>query len=197
MADRGLDSRTWSRLAWTFGLFFGFNYLTCLLTLYLLGNPLWCVFVLSIFVLVSAFHGGAASSTHRFGARDAKAGRLEVLVDELKMMEIEKIPFVIERFLQLDKASAGLAKEDAICESERCVVCLDARAAIQTLPCRHRVVCRQCAWSTLKMALKETSSHTCVLCRGEIRDFNGSLFGNLVNVKWQDVQRVLDETKAM
>lgn len=193
MADGSDGSTSWTRFAWTFGLFFGFNYLSCLLTLYLLVNPLWCVFVLSIYVLMSAFHAEAAS---KYCFPENAKGQLDSLVNELKLIDIEKIPFVIERFLQLDKANVT-KEDDSICESERCVVCLDDKAAIQTLPCRHRVICGQCAWSTLKMALQQPALHTCVLCRGEIQDFNGSLFKNLVNVKWQDVKNVLDETKAM
>lgn len=190
--------RTWKRLVWTFSLFFGLNYLSCLVTLNVLGDPLWCLVVLSIYILVSVFH----NSLYCFTTNGNAKGQLSVesLVAELKLVDIEKIPFVIERFLQLDKTRVGLKQEEEeICDSERCVVCLDERAAIQTLPCRHRVICGQCAWSTFKMALMKPALHTytCVVCRGQIRDFNGSIFKNLMNLKWQDVKNVLDETKAL
>lgn len=194
MAD-DRQSRTWIQLVRTFTLFFGLNYLSCLIAINLLGNPLWCFVVMATYILVCMLPN---ESLQYYFSTNAKVQlSLKSLVDELKLMDIEKIPFVIERFLELDKTCGGFIEEDTICDSERCVVCLDEKAVIQTLPCRHRVICGRCAWSTFKMALKQPTAHTCVVCRGEIRDFNGSLFKNLVNVKWQDVKNVLDETKAM
>ena len=169
--------------------------MACLLTINILGDPLWCLFVLLILLAVSLFYNEAKLYC-RASIKDQYLAT-ENLVNELKIIDTKKIPFVIERFLQLDRMVAGLDDCETVCDSERCVVCLDEKAVIQTLPCQHRVMCGQCAWSVLKTALKQSTTHSCVVCRQEVRDFNGSLFKNLLNVKSENIRHILDETKAM
>lgn len=126
---------------------------------------------------------------------DKKSER-ERLMDELCSIETEKIPYIIDRFLELDRAGEEIKTQDEnIAEDNRCVVCLNAEASIQTLPCEHKVMCGWCAWQTLKLAFQQGSLHRCVLCRAEIDDFTGSLIKNLMNIKWRDVRKILNEIK--
>jgi hypothetical protein len=154
-----------------------------------MGNVLYSLVLLICYVLAAKFR-------NEYFSRNAKGhSTLDSLVEELKNIDINKRSFVIERFVQIDR-KRGERRSD-ICESERCVVCLDERAEIETLPCRHRVTCGLCAWETFKIALEKSALHTCVVCRCEISDFNGSLFKNLAKLTWQDVKTILDETKAV
>ena len=117
-------------------------------------------------------------------------------MDELCSIETDKIPYIIDRFLELDRAGEDVKTGDEnIAEGIRCAVCLSAEASIQTLPCSHKVMCGWCAWQTLKLAFQQGNPHRCVLCRTEIDDFTGSLIKNLMNIKWKDVRKILKEIK--
>lgn len=51
----------------------------------------------------------------------------------------------------------------------QCVVCLGARATMQTFPCEHRVVCRKCFIRTIQVAVAQRSLPLrCVVCRTRI-----------------------------
>lgn len=122
----------------------------------------------------------------------------QMLLQELRDIETEKIPFIIDRFLELDRVRTHEQTEiaDHYSADKQCVVCLDAEACIQTFPCEHVVVCGWCAWQSLKRAHLQQSRHCCVVCRTEIRDFSGCLIKGLVNVNWKDVRRIIEEIKS-
>lgn len=119
------------------------------------------------------------------------------LLQELRSIDTEKIPFIIDRFLELERERSQKPKAvDHYSTDKQCIVCLDAEACIQTFPCEHVVVCGRCAWQSLKLAYLQPSLHRCVVCRAEIHDFSGSLIKGLVNVNWKDVRRIIDEIKS-
>jgi hypothetical protein len=127
-----------------------------------------------------------------------KADR-EFLMNALRSVETSKIPYVVDRFLELDRAGETSEEQDEriskIPLDSRCVVCLNSEACIQTLPCSHTVTCGWCAWQSLKISFENGTPHRCVLCRTEIEDFTGSLIKNLMNIKWRDVRKIVDEIK--
>ncbi|KAJ7379807.1 hypothetical protein OS493_012554 [Desmophyllum pertusum] len=133
--------------------------------------------------------------------RARKTRERQQLLQELRSIQTEKIPLIIDRFLELDRA--GTPKENRATELARytadkqCAVCLDAEACIQTFPCKHVVVCGWCAWQSLKIAYIQQSPHRCVVCRGEIEDFSGCLIRDLVNLNWKDVRKIIEEIKLM
>ena len=117
-------------------------------------------------------------------------------LQELRSLDTEKIPFIIDRFLELDRVrTQRKAVVDGYSSDKQCVVCLDAEACIQTFPCEHVVVCGWCAWQSLKLAYLQRSRHRCVVCRSEIEDFSGCLIKGLVNINWKDARRILEEVK--
>ena len=74
------------------------------------------------------------------------------LLRELRSLDAEKIPFIIDRFLTLDRIRSR--EMGAVYPLEKqCVVCLDAEARIQTFPCKHVVVCGWCAWQSSEVLL--------------------------------------------
>lgn len=178
------------RLLWRFCCHFVLNYISSTLILHVTGSLLYSILLLICFILIAKFRKGYFSSNDK--------GHLTVdgLVYELKNIDINKRSFVIERFVRMDRKKAARKSSD-LCESERCVICLDERAEIETLPCKHRVICGHCAWETLKITLQKSTTHTCVVCRCQITDFNGSLFKNLVKLTAQDIRTILNETKAV
>ena len=123
----------------------------------------------------------------------------EFLMNALRSVETSKIPYVVDRFLELDRAGErNEGQENSSCQvpvDRRCVVCLHSEARIRTLPCNHRVVCGWCAWQSLKICFNHGAPHRCVICRTEIEDFTGSLIKNLMNIKWKDVRKIVDEIK--
>ena len=182
------SSRSWQEMIRTFTLYFIINFASSLLLLHVTGNVLYSLLLLICYIFLAKFR-------NEYFSRTKGQWTLQHLVEELKSIDVNKRSFVIQRFVEIDRKKG--VRQTNICEAERCVVCLDERAEIETLPCRHRVICGLCAWGTFKMALRNTASHTCVVCRSQIKDFNGSLFKNLVHVTWQDVRKILDETKAV
>jgi hypothetical protein len=181
--------RSWHGLLWTFSFFFAINYVSSSLVLYITGNVLYSIVLLICYILMAKYRNEYTSPSSKGHSTQ------ESLVEELKNIDIHKRSFVIERFLQMDRKRGERCGN--ICESERCVVCLDERAEIVTLPCSHKVICGVCAWVTFRTALQSSAVHTCVVCRSQIKDFRGSLFKNLVKLTWQDIRTILDETKTM
>ncbi|KYN32956.1 hypothetical protein ALC56_12772, partial [Trachymyrmex septentrionalis] len=54
-------------------------------------------------------------------------------------------------------------------ENKECVICVNARATMQTAPCGHRVVCRRCFVKTIQMAVSQRLLPLrCVICRAKI-----------------------------
>lgn len=51
----------------------------------------------------------------------------------------------------------------------QCVICVNAKAVMQTYPCGHKVVCRRCFVKTIQIALTQrTLPLRCVICRAKI-----------------------------
>ncbi|EDO36738.1 predicted protein [Nematostella vectensis] len=117
-------------------------------------------------------------------------------MNALRTVETSKIPYVVDRFLELDRA--GEMADERIAQlpiDKRCAVCFSTEACITTLPCAHKVVCGWCAWQSLKISFEDGSPHRCVICRTEIEDFTGSLIKNLMHIKWKDVKKIINEIK--
>ncbi|KAJ8984338.1 hypothetical protein NQ317_012558 [Molorchus minor] len=45
--------------------------------------------------------------------------------------------------------------ELAACQEEECVICINAKATMQTSPCGHQVVCRKCFVKTIQIAVSQ------------------------------------------
>ncbi|XP_036150572.1 fl(2)d-associated complex component-like, partial [Monomorium pharaonis] len=59
--------------------------------------------------------------------------------------------------------------ELASSQEDECVICVNARATMQTAPCGHRVVCRRCFVKTIQMAVSQRLLPLrCVICRAKI-----------------------------
>ncbi|XP_061194043.1 uncharacterized protein LOC133202262 isoform X1 [Saccostrea echinata] len=73
---------------------------------------------------------------------------------------------------RIDKLLAKLddSEIDGIqAEEEECVVCLTAKATMQTFPCGHKIVCRKCFIKTIQVALSQRCLPLrCVICRTAI-----------------------------
>ena len=51
----------------------------------------------------------------------------------------------------------------------QCVVCLAAKATMQTFPCGHKIVCRKCFIKTIQVAVSQRCLPLrCVICRSAI-----------------------------
>ncbi|XP_055590795.1 uncharacterized protein LOC129742875 [Uranotaenia lowii] len=61
-------------------------------------------------------------------------------------------------------------------QEDECVICINARATMQTSPCGHRVVCRRCFVKTIQSAVAQRLLPLrCVICRARVnRLTNGS-----------------------
>uniref|UniRef100_A0ABD2XPQ8 RING-type domain-containing protein n=1 Tax=Trichogramma kaykai TaxID=54128 RepID=A0ABD2XPQ8_9HYME len=84
---------------------------------------------------------------------------------------------VTERELQhlhhkIDKLLSKLEENEpemASSQEDECVICVNARATMQTAPCGHRVVCRRCFVKTIQMAVSQRLLPLrCVICRAKI-----------------------------
>ncbi|XP_065157852.1 mediator of RNA polymerase II transcription subunit 1 isoform X2 [Atheta coriaria] len=59
--------------------------------------------------------------------------------------------------------------ELATCQEEECVICINAKATMQTSPCGHQVVCRKCFVKTIQIAVSQRLLPLrCVICRAKI-----------------------------
>ncbi|KAI4457189.1 zinc finger c3hc4 type (ring finger) [Holotrichia oblita] len=59
--------------------------------------------------------------------------------------------------------------ELATCQEEECVICIHAKATMQTAPCGHQVVCRKCFVKTIQIAVSQRLLPLrCVICRAKI-----------------------------
>ena len=51
----------------------------------------------------------------------------------------------------------------------KCVICISAKATMQTFPCGHRVVCRKCFVKTIQMVVSQRILPLrCVICRAKV-----------------------------
>ncbi|XP_048754685.1 uncharacterized protein LOC125665829 isoform X2 [Ostrea edulis] len=73
---------------------------------------------------------------------------------------------------RIDKLLAKLDDSDLDAtqtEEEECVVCLAAKATMQTFPCGHKIVCRKCFIKTIQVAVSQRCLPLrCVICRSSI-----------------------------
>lgn len=54
-------------------------------------------------------------------------------------------------------------------QEDECVICINARATMQTSPCGHRVVCRRCFVKTIQSAVAQRLLPLrCVVCRARV-----------------------------
>ncbi|CAG9858020.1 unnamed protein product [Phyllotreta striolata] len=59
--------------------------------------------------------------------------------------------------------------ELATTPEEECVICINAKATMQTSPCGHQVVCRKCFVKTIQIAVSQRLLPLrCVICRAKI-----------------------------
>lgn len=59
--------------------------------------------------------------------------------------------------------------EQPTSQEDECVICINARATMQTSPCGHRVVCRRCFVKTIQSAVAQRLLPLrCVICRARI-----------------------------
>ncbi|ESO82490.1 hypothetical protein LOTGIDRAFT_169964 [Lottia gigantea] len=60
-------------------------------------------------------------------------------------------------------------RDDPNGNDEECVICMGAKATMQTFPCSHKVVCRKCFIKTIQVAVSQRSLPLrCVICRARI-----------------------------
>lgn len=73
---------------------------------------------------------------------------------------------------KIDKLLAKLDEHEpemATTQDDECVVCISAKASMQTYPCGHQVVCRKCFVKTIQMAVSQRLLPLrCVICRTKI-----------------------------
>ncbi|CAB3364232.1 Hypothetical predicted protein [Cloeon dipterum] len=73
---------------------------------------------------------------------------------------------------KIDKLLCKLEENEpeiATSQEDECVICVNARATMQTFPCGHRVVCRKCFVKTIQMAVSQRLLPLrCVICRSKI-----------------------------
>ncbi|XP_015838417.1 uncharacterized protein LOC103314091 [Tribolium castaneum] len=73
---------------------------------------------------------------------------------------------------KIDKLLSKLEESEpemASCQEEECVICINAKATMQTAPCGHQVVCRKCFVKTIQIAVSQRLLPLrCVICRAKI-----------------------------
>lgn len=62
----------------------------------------------------------------------------------------------------------------------QCVICISAKAIMQTFPCGHRVVCRKCFVKTIQVAVSQRLLPLrCVVCRAKILRLKQTTHGGI------------------
>ncbi|XP_037915859.1 myotubularin-related protein DDB_G0290005 isoform X3 [Hermetia illucens] len=73
---------------------------------------------------------------------------------------------------KIDKLLSKLEEsepEPPTSQEDECVICINARATMQTSPCGHRVVCRRCFVKTIQSAVAQRLLPLrCVICRARV-----------------------------
>lgn len=81
-------------------------------------------------------------------------------------------------FLFQDKLLSKLEESEPdppTSQEDECVICINARATMQTSPCGHRVVCRRCFVKTIQSAVAQRLLPLrCVICRARINRLTSS-----------------------
>ncbi|ETN57834.1 hypothetical protein AND_010589 [Anopheles darlingi] len=77
--------------------------------------------------------------------------------------------FEVERIEKLLCKLEESELEPPTSQEDECVICINARATMQTSPCGHRVVCRRCFVKTIQSAVAQRLLPLrCVICRARI-----------------------------
>ncbi|XP_066137963.1 uncharacterized protein [Euwallacea fornicatus] len=95
-----------------------------------------------------------------------KRKRKENATRRLAERELQHLNGKIEKLLtKLEESEPELAS----CREEECVICINAKATMQTAPCEHQVVCRKCFVKTIQIAVSQRLLPLrCVVCRAKI-----------------------------
>ncbi|XP_060522270.1 uncharacterized protein LOC132699520 [Cylas formicarius] len=95
-----------------------------------------------------------------------KRKRKENATRRLAEKELQHLNGKIEKLLsKLEESEPELAT----CQEEECVICIHAKATMQTSPCGHQVVCRKCFVKTIQIAVSQRLLPLrCVICRAKI-----------------------------
>ncbi|KAH8284646.1 hypothetical protein KR018_009500 [Drosophila ironensis] len=80
---------------------------------------------------------------------------------------------------KIDKLLSKLEEENEpdppTSQEDECVICINARATMQTSPCGHRVVCRRCFVKTIQSAVAQRLLPLrCVICRARVNRLTSS-----------------------
>ncbi|CAG2163492.1 unnamed protein product [Oppiella nova] len=112
---------------------------------------------------------------------------LHLMVDKDKLLiklEDENDPQLATSPDEEDKLLIKLEDENdpqlATSPDEECVICISAKATMQTYPCGHRVVCRKCFVKTIQMVVSQRMLPLrCVICRSKILRLKQTSHGGL------------------
>lgn len=89
-------------------------------------------------------------------------------IDDIILYKINIFLFYIfqeKLLIRLDESELELPTS----QEDECVICINARATMQTSPCGHRVVCRKCFVKTIQSAVAQRLLPLrCVICRTRI-----------------------------
>ncbi|KAL1494952.1 hypothetical protein ABEB36_010453 [Hypothenemus hampei] len=109
-----------------------------------------------------------------------KRKRKENATRRLAERELQHLNTKIEKLLSKLEESEP---EPATCREEECVICIHAKATMQTSPCEHQVVCRKCFVKTIQIAVSQRLLPLrCVVCRAKIlRLKSGPMFPSSVS----------------
>ncbi|XP_018332497.1 uncharacterized protein LOC108741993 isoform X2 [Agrilus planipennis] len=85
---------------------------------------------------------------------------------KLTERELQHLNNKIDKLLtKLEESEPELATSP----EEECVICIHAKATMQTAPCGHQVVCRKCFVKTIQIAVSQRLLPLrCVICRAKI-----------------------------
>ncbi|XP_019871279.1 uncharacterized protein LOC109599697 [Aethina tumida] len=95
-----------------------------------------------------------------------KRKRKENAKRRLTERELQHLHNKIDKLLnKLEESEPELATT----QEEECVICIHAKATMQTAPCGHQVVCRKCFVKTIQIAVSQRLLPLrCVICRAKI-----------------------------
>ncbi|XP_053206657.1 myb-like protein A isoform X2 [Panonychus citri] len=98
---------------------------------------------------------------HQFKRQQQESNRKKITEKELSHLN-HKIDKLLNKLEEHDSELASTPDEE-------CVICISAKATMQTFPCGHRVVCRKCFVKTIQVAVSQRLLPLrCVICRAKI-----------------------------
>lgn len=110
---------------------------------------------------------------HEYKRQQSETNKKKVTEKELTQLnhKIDKLLIKLE-----DDNDRELANSP----EEECVICISAKATMQTFPCGHRVVCRKCFVKTIQMVVSQRMLPLrCVICRSKILRLKQTSHGGL------------------